>query len=40
VKPEVNAICTLIIAAVTLLIITASLASKMSSKQGENAAPL
>jgi putrescine transport system permease protein len=40
VKPEVNAICTLIIAAVTLLIISASLASKLSSKQGESAAPL
>uniref|UniRef100_Q07J77 Binding-protein-dependent transport systems inner membrane component n=1 Tax=Rhodopseudomonas palustris (strain BisA53) TaxID=316055 RepID=Q07J77_RHOP5 len=40
VKPEVNAICTLIIAAVTLLIVTASLATKISSKQGESAAPL
>jgi putrescine transport system permease protein len=40
VKPEVNAICTLIIAAVTLLIVAASLASKLTSKQGESAAPL
>ena len=40
VKPEINAICTLIIAAVTLVIVAASLASKLSSKQGESAAPL
>jgi putrescine transport system permease protein len=40
VKPEVNAICTLIIAAVTLLIVAASLAGKLYSKQGESAAPL
>ena len=40
VKPEINAICTLVIAAVAVVIIVASLASKLSSKQGESAAPL
>lgn len=40
VKPEINAICTLVIAAVAVVIVTASLASKLSSEQGKNAAPL
>lgn len=40
VKPEINAICTLVIAAVALVIVAASLASKLSSEQGESAAPL
>ncbi|MCX7309253.1 MAG: ABC transporter permease [Afipia sp.] len=40
VKPEINAICTLVIAAVAVVIIAASLASKLSSEQGESAAPL
>jgi putrescine transport system permease protein len=40
VKPEINAICTLVIAAVAVVIIVASLASKLSSEQGESAAPL
>lgn len=40
VKPEINAICTLVIGAVALVIIAASLASKLSSEQGDNAAPL
>jgi len=40
VKPEINAICTLVIAAVALVIVAASLVSKLSSDQGENAAPL
>jgi putrescine transport system permease protein len=40
VKPEINAICTLIIAAVTMVIVAASLASKLSSARGESAAPL
>ena len=40
VKPEINAICTLVVAAVALVIIAASLASKLSSDQGESAAPL
>jgi putrescine transport system permease protein len=40
VKPEINAICTLVVGAVALVIIAASLASKLSSEQGESAAPL
>ena len=40
VKPEINAICTLVIVAVAMVIIAASLASKLSSEQGESAAPL
>ena len=40
VKPEINAICTLIIAVITLAIVTASLASKLSSDRGGNAAPM
>lgn len=40
VKPEINAICTLIIGLITLLIVAASLAGKITSKQGESAAPL
>src|ERR1700760_3136213 len=40
VKPEINAICTLFIVAVTLLITLASFASKLSSAQGESAAAL
>lgn len=40
VKPEINAICTLVIAAVALVIVAASLASKLTSEQGESAAPL
>jgi len=40
VKPEINAICTLIIAAVTLLIVIASLASKLSNARAESAAPM
>jgi putrescine transport system permease protein len=40
VKPEINAICTLIIGSITAVIIAASLASKLSSRQGESAAPL
>ena len=40
VKPEINAICTLIIAMVSVVIVAASLASKLSSEQGESAAPL
>ncbi len=38
VKPEVNAICTLFIGLITLLIVSASLASKISSARGDNAA--
>jgi len=40
VKPEINAICTLIVGLVAMAIVTASLASKLSSRQGESAAPL
>jgi putrescine transport system permease protein len=40
VKPEINAICTLVIAAVAAVIVAASVVSKLSSEQGESAAPL
>ena len=40
VKPEINAICTLIIALIAGLIVIASLASKLTSSRGESAAPL
>ena len=40
VKPEINAICTMIIAAIALVIVTASLASKLAGVRGETAAPL
>ncbi|EKS31140.1 ABC transporter permease [Afipia felis] len=40
VKPEINAICTLIVAFVAMVIVAASLASKLSNDRGENAAPL
>jgi putrescine transport system permease protein len=40
VKPEINAICTLVIGLITVVIVLASLASKLSSDRGESAAPL
>jgi putrescine transport system permease protein len=40
VKPEINAICTLVIALIAVVIVVASLASKLSSARGESAAPL
>jgi putrescine transport system permease protein len=40
VKPEINAICTLIVGLIAVVIVAASLASKLSSRQGESAAPL
>ncbi|MGT2435710.1 ABC transporter permease [Bradyrhizobium betae] len=40
VKPEINAICTLVIGLIAVIIVIASLASKLSSEQGESAAPL
>jgi putrescine transport system permease protein len=40
VKPEINAICTLVIALIAVVIIAASFASRLSSSQGESAAPL
>jgi len=39
VKPEINAICTLVIGLIAVIIIVASLASKLSSSQREAAAP-
>ena len=40
VKPEINAICTLVIGFIAVVIVTASLASKLSRARGESAAPL
>jgi putrescine transport system permease protein len=40
VKPEINAICTLVIGLIAVVIIVASFASKLSSSRGESAAPL
>jgi putrescine transport system permease protein len=40
VKPEINAICALVIALVAVVIVAASLISKLSSTRGESAAPL
>jgi putrescine transport system permease protein len=40
VKPEINAICTLVIALIAVVIILASVFSKLSSAKGESAAPL
>jgi putrescine transport system permease protein len=40
VKPEINAICTLVIGLIAVVIVIASLASKLSSGRGESAAPL
>jgi putrescine transport system permease protein len=40
VKPQINAICTLMVAFVALTIVIASLVSKLSSSRGESAAPL
>jgi putrescine transport system permease protein len=40
VKPEINAICTLVIAAIAAVIVLASLVSKLSGARGESAAPL
>jgi putrescine transport system permease protein len=40
VKPEINAICTLVIALIAAVIVVASLASKISSAKAESAAPL
>ena len=37
VKPEINAICTMVIALIAVVIVIASLASKLSSSQGESA---
>jgi putrescine transport system permease protein len=40
VKPEINAICTLVIALIAVVIVVASLASKLSSTEAKSAAPL
>lgn len=40
VKPQINAICTLIVAAIAVVIVAASLIAKMSSVRGGSAAPL
>ena len=40
VKPEINAICTLVIAVIAVVIIAASIASKLSSVRGESGAPI
>jgi putrescine transport system permease protein len=40
VKPEINAICTLIVGFIAVVIVMASLVSKLSSARGESAAPL
>ncbi len=40
VKPEINAICTLVIGFIAVVIVSASIAAKLSSEQGESAAPL
>jgi len=40
VKPEINAICTMVIAFIAGVIVAASFASKLSSSQSESAAPL
>jgi putrescine transport system permease protein len=40
VKPEINAICTLIIGLIAVVIVVASLAAKLTGARGESAAPL
>jgi putrescine transport system permease protein len=40
VKPEINAICTLVIGSIAVVIVVASLVAKLSSSRGESAAPL
>jgi putrescine transport system permease protein len=40
VKPEINAICTLFIALIAVVIVAASFVSKLTSTRGESAAPL
>jgi len=40
VKPEINAICTLVIALIAIVIVVASLVSKLTGAQGKSAAPL
>jgi putrescine transport system permease protein len=40
VKPEINAICTLIIGSIAVIIVIASFAAKLSNARGESGAPL
>ena len=40
VKPEINAVCTMVIGLIAVVIVVASFASKLSSTQGKSAAPL
>ena len=40
VKPEINAICTLVVALIAVVIVGASIASKISDARGKSAAPL
>jgi putrescine transport system permease protein len=40
VKPEINAICTLVIGLIAVVIVMASLAAKLTTARGESAAPL
>jgi putrescine transport system permease protein len=40
VEPEINAICTLVIGSIAIVIVAASLVAKLSSRRGESAAPL
>jgi putrescine transport system permease protein len=40
VKPEINAICTLVIALIAAIIVVASLASKLTSTEAKSAAPM
>jgi putrescine transport system permease protein len=40
VKPEINAICTLVIALIAVVIVVASLASKLSGTDAKSAAPM
>jgi putrescine transport system permease protein len=40
VKPEINAICTLVIGLIAVVIVMASLVSKLSNSHSERGAPL
>jgi putrescine transport system permease protein len=40
VKPEINAICTLVVALIAVVIVGASIASRISDARGKSAAPL
>ncbi len=40
VRPQINAICTLVLGLITVVIVAASFATKLTSARGESAAPL